>query len=238
MGIIINNDYSDHFVKARTRMVDMQLKSRDITDSHVLKVMSLLPRHLFVDEALAEQAYSDAPLAIGEGQTISQPYIVAKMTQELHLTGQERVLEIGTGCGYQTAVLALLTRQVCTIERIKNLALKARRHLINLNLKNIVLRIGDGSKGWIEKAPYDAIIIAAGSPEIPKPLLNQLTDGGRMILPVGSEENQILVKIVRDGDRFKTYNLGDCRFVKLVGRHGWHRVKRAGDQFQKKSRVE
>lgn len=220
---------SHDFAKVRKRMVAEQLAGRDIIDERVLKVMGEIPRQIFVDEALSDQAYQDHPLAIGLGQTISQPYIVASMTQALNLKGTEKVLEIGTGCGYQTAVLANLVAQVYTIERIKDLALKARRHLKELNLRNIVMRAADGTQGWPEAAPFDAILVAAGSPAVPAPLVAQLAEGGRLVVPVGSEDSQNLIRIIKKDGRAFSEDLGPCRFVKLVGRHAWKKQRQAGD---------
>lgn len=227
----------DSFSIVRRRMVEEQLVRRKITDQKVLKIMGEIPRHLFVEEALQDQAYGDYPVGIGEGQTISQPYIVALMTQILKLTGSEKVLEIGTGCGYQTSILASLSGQVYTIERVKLLALKARRLLKFLGFRNIVLRIGDGSQGWKEGAPFDKILIAAASPEIPEPLVDQLAEGGSLILPVGSEDFQQLTLVTKKEGKILTENFGDCRFVKLVGRFGWGNQKMAGDKFVKRSLV-
>lgn len=229
--------HSDKFNLARRRMIDRQLVARGITDPKVLKVMGDIPRHLFVEEALAEQSYGDYPVGIGEGQTISQPYIVAMMTQSLQLKGNEKILEIGTGCGYQTSVLASLAGQIYTIERIKNLAFKARRVLKELGYKNVVMRVGDGTQGWPEAKPFDGILIAAASPVIPKPLFNQLSEGGRMLVPIGDEENQDLIRITRIDGKPKVENLGPCRFVKLVGKFGFDKRKLVGDGFQKRSRI-
>lgn len=225
------------FSVARRRMVERQLLVRGIKDERVLATMLKVPRHQFVADALSEQAYGDYPLGIGEGQTISQPYIVALMTEALQLRGGEKILEIGTGCGYQTAILAEIVGQVYTIERIKNLGFMARRTLKNLGYKNIVMRIGDGSRGWPEAQPFDGILIAAGSPTIPAPLLEQLADGGRLVIPVGNEDAQDLIRMTRMQNNFKKENLGACRFVKLVGRHGWQRQTKAGDKFVKRSLV-
>ncbi|MDO8519314.1 MAG: protein-L-isoaspartate(D-aspartate) O-methyltransferase [Deltaproteobacteria bacterium] len=225
------------YVVARRRMVEEQIRRRGISDPRVLAAMLKVPRHRFVDPGLEDQAYGDNPLGIGEGQTISQPYIVALMTEALGLTGREKILEIGTGCGYQTAILSELAAQVYTIERIKNLGLSARRNLKNLGCRNIVIRVGDGSMGWPEAAPFDGILIAAGSPEIPKPLTAQLAVGGKMVVPVGTEENQHLMRITRREDNFSMEDLGECRFVKLVGEYGWRRKKEAGDKFLKRSVV-
>ena len=212
---------SDPYSVARRRMIDMQLVARGIRSEKVLQVMRQLPRHYFVDPGMAAQAYGDYPVAIGAGQTISQPYIVALMTEALELKGDEKVLEIGTGCGYQTAVLASLAKQIYTIERIKTLGLGARRVLKQLHFRNIVMRVGDGTNGWQEAQPFDAILAAAGSPEIPAPLVAQLGENGKLVIPVGTNEAQSLLRIRKHNGQVITENLGPCRFVKLVGRHGW-----------------
>lgn len=228
----------DHFHIARKRMIHEQLIRRGIADLRVLEAMGNSPRHLFVDQALAEQAYGDHPVSIGEGQTISQPYIVALMTEALRLNGSEKILEIGTGCGYQTSILATLGSQVFTIERIKLLALKARRILKNLSFTNIVMRVGDGTRGWEEEAPFDRILIAAGSPKIPQPLVTQLVLGGAMVVPVGKEGEQSLLRITKREDGTSPIeDLGACRFVKLVGKFGWHRQRSPGEHFRRRSRV-
>ncbi len=213
-------DYPD-FPIARRQMVETQIAARGITDRQLLEVMASIPRHLFVDEALWPRAYDDNPLPIGEGQTISQPYMVAIMTQALGLTGKEKVLEIGTGSGYQTAILAKLAEWVYTIERIPSLMRRAQRVLEMLGIYNVSYRVGDGTKGWPEHAPYDGIIVTAGSPRVPQPLLEQLAEGGRLVIPVGDSHIQQLKRITRRGDEFITEDLGGCRFVKLVGEHGW-----------------
>lgn len=206
---------------ARERMVKNQLIPRGITDDRVLKAMSKVHRHLFVDEALAGEAYNDHPLPIGHKQTISQPYIVALMTQALELTGQEKTLEIGTGSGYQTAILAELSRMVYTIERIRPLMIKSKELLERLNYTNIRFKAFDGTLGWKEYAPYDAIMVTAGAPKLPQPLLEQLADGGRMIIPIGNKYSQDLIKVTRIKNSYKQENLGGCRFVDLIGVHGW-----------------
>ena len=205
-------------------MVEAQSKARGISDVRVLKAMETVPRHLFVDEGLIEQAYYDSPLPIGEHQTISQPYIVALMTQALALTGRERVLEIGTGSGYQTAVLACLADRVFSVERIASLATNARRILDSLNLYNVAIRVGDGSYGWKEEAPFDAIITTAAVPEIPRYLLSQLAVGGRMVVPSGDRDVQTLYKLTRSEENPEEIireDLGGCRFVSLIGESGW-----------------
>jgi protein-L-isoaspartate(D-aspartate) O-methyltransferase len=205
-------------------MVETQIRARSVSDPRVLKVMETMPRHLFVDEGLMDQAYSDNPLPIGEKQTISQPYIVALMTEALELKGRERVLEIGTGSGYQTAILAQLAERVFSIERVAALAARARKILDKLNCYNVAIRIGDGSYGWKEEAPFDAIITTAAAPRIPQYLLDQLAPGGRLVVPVGSRDVQTLYKLTRSiekPDEIKKEDLGGCRFVSLIGESGW-----------------
>ncbi len=211
----------DTFRIARQRMVEGQIAARGIRDRRVLEAMAKVPRHLFLDEALWDQAYGDHPLPIGHGQTISQPYIVALMSQELGLKGDERVLEIGTGCGYQAAILAELARTVFSVERIPALLSRARRTLDRLGYTNVFLKLDDGTWGWREEAPFDAIIVTAGAPAVPGPLVEQLADPGVMVIPVGDEFSQSLVKITkRDGEVVEEHR-GGVRFVKLIGDHGW-----------------
>ncbi|MGD8847591.1 MAG: protein-L-isoaspartate(D-aspartate) O-methyltransferase [Desulfobacteraceae bacterium] len=207
--------------RLRQEMVEKQIKARGITDARVLAALETVPRHLFVSEALMDQAYSDFPLPIGEQQTISQPYIVAEMTQSLQLSPDDRVLEIGTGSGYQAAILSKIVYRVYSIERIHSLYIRTRKLFDKLGYHNIVTRYSDGTTGWKDESPYDAIIVTAGSPEIPAVLVNQLTIGGRMVIPVGSQHSQDLIKIVRDESGIHQTNMGGCRFVKLVGEHGW-----------------
>ncbi len=202
-------------------MVDEQIASRGIRDIRVLNAMSKIPRHLFVEEALHGQAYNDYPLPIGEKQTISQPYMVALMTEALEIKGDERVLEIGTGSGYQAAILAELAEWVYSVERIRSLANKARKLLEELNCYNVEIRVSDGTNGWKEKAPYQAITVTAGTPEIPQPLLDQLAPGGRLVVPVGNAFSQTLVRVLRTKRGFKQEDMGGCHFVKLIGKHGW-----------------
>ncbi|PYM29519.1 MAG: protein-L-isoaspartate O-methyltransferase [Candidatus Rokuibacteriota bacterium] len=202
-------------------MVDEQLKRRGITDARVLDAMRRIPRHRFVEEGLAHNAYEDHPLPIGEGQTISQPYIVALMTSLLGLTGQEKVLEVGTGSGYQTAVLGALARRVCSIERLPRLAERARATLEALGVANVWIRVGNGALGWPDEAPFDRILVAAGGPSVPPPLVEQLVEGGRLVLPVGSAEDQVLTVVERAGGETRTRQCGECKFVKLVGKYAW-----------------
>ncbi len=206
---------------ARQKMVKTQLISRGINDPGVLEAMGKVPRECFIDEALDLEAYNDHPLPIGQKQTISQPYIVALMTEALKLTEEKKTLEIGTGSGYQTAILAELSRKVYTVERIRALMVKARQTLQDLEYSNILFKAFDGTLGWQEYEPYDAIIVTAGSPRIPQPLLDQLADGGRLIIPVGNKYGQDLIKVTNEKGSFIKENLGGCRFVDLVGAHGW-----------------
>jgi len=214
----------DRYAKQRKKMVDSQIRSRGVRDERVLRAMEKIPRHLFIDEGLIDQAYNDNPLPIGEKQTISQPYIVALMTEALELKGREKVLELGTGSGYQAAILAELADRVFTIERIASLAQKARKLLESLNYYNVVIRVGDGTYGWREESPFDAIAVSAGSPSIPRMLVEQLVIGGRLVIPVGSRYSQSLIKLTRlseNPDDVKREDLGGCRFVNLIGEHGW-----------------
>lgn len=212
---------SNTYDMARTRMVREQLMPRGITDQRVLDAMASVPRHFFVEDALHGQAYGDFPLPIGEGQTISQPYIVALMTQALMLTGSERVLEIGTGCGYQTAILSLLADRVYTVERIKSLQSRARNLLDQLHCLNVISKRDDGTLGWPQYGPYDAIMVTAAGPKIPQPLLDQLADPGRMVIPVGDRMSQELVVVTKEKGQISERCLEPVRFVSLIGNHGW-----------------
>jgi len=204
--------------------VETQIRDRGIKDERVIGAMEKIPRHLFVDEGLLNQAYDDTPLPIGERQTISQPYIVALMTEALQLTGREKVLEIGTGSGYQAAVLAELADRVLSIERIASLATRARSIVESLNYFNVLIWVGDGTYGWKDEAPFDAIIVTAGAPAVPDILTNQLAPGGRLIIPVGDRYSQTMMKLTRrseDPEDIEAEKLGGCRFVNLIGEHGW-----------------
>jgi protein-L-isoaspartate(D-aspartate) O-methyltransferase len=212
---------SDDFAAARQRMVDEQLRSRDITDVRVLAAMLAVPRHLFVPPDMRSFAYSDGPLPIGQGQTISQPYIVALMTQLLELEGYETVLEVGTGSGYQAAVLSHLAQHVHTIERSAELSELAREVLDRLGIENVSVRRGDGSGGLPEFAPYHGVIVTAAAPRVPPPLLDQLEDDGRLVVPVGSRDGQVLECWSRDGEDFHVERIAPVAFVPLIGDHGW-----------------
>ncbi len=214
---------NDEYALARRRMVEAQIRDRGVSDPNVLEAMLKVPRHLFVEEALRSQAYGDYPLQIGEHQTISQPYIVAVMTEALGLTKSDRVLEIGTGSGYQAAVLAELAEKVYSIERIRSLMIKARQTLDRLGYPNILIKLGDGTMGWPEEGPFDAIIVTAGAPDIPEPLIEQLAPGGRLVIPVGDRGTQMLKKITKTEDGPLTQTMIPCRFVRLIGQHGWVR---------------
>jgi protein-L-isoaspartate(D-aspartate) O-methyltransferase len=212
---------SSDFAWARGRMVREQIIARGISDQRVIEAMRKIPRHLFVDSGLVNRAYDDCTLPIGEKQTLSQPYMVARMTEALQLFGEEKALEIGTGSGYQTALLAELCFNVFSVEKIRPLSRQARALLDRLAYHKIALHVGDGTIGWSDHAPYDAIIVTAGTPNLPKPLLEQLAVGGRMVIPVGDAQNQALLRITRDGTGFHQKEFGDCRFVKLLGKYGW-----------------
>lgn len=209
------------FAAQRAEMVEKQIRRRGVRDPRVLAAMATVPREEFVPDEFRQKAYDDAPLPIGDGQTISQPYIVAAMTAALRFTGEERVLEIGTGCGYQAAVLARLAKEVFTIERRSVLAAAAGERLVRLDYANIHVHCGDGTLGLPEFGSFDAIVVAAAAPEIPQPFYSQLAEGGRMIAPLGDFENQELHLLERRGDVFHTVVLEACRFVPLVGYHGW-----------------
>jgi protein-L-isoaspartate(D-aspartate) O-methyltransferase len=209
------------FVRERERMVEEQLVARGVTDPRVLEAMRRVPRHVFVEEALAEQAYGDHPLPIGEGQTISQPFIVGKMTELLGLTGKEKVLEIGTGSGYQAAVLGELAARVCTVERVPKLAQRAREILEMLGYANVWVRVANGTLGWPDEAPFDRILVAAGGPSVPPPLFAQLAEGGRLVMPVGDALTQVLHVVDKHEGEMQTTRDAGCVFVKLVGKYAW-----------------
>jgi len=214
---------SDHYQMLRDMMVDQQLEARGISDSRVLEAMRRVPRHLFVPPARRDRAYEDTPLPLGEGQTISQPYIVAWMTELLQIRGDGTVLEVGTGSGYQAAILGVIAKKVYTIERIPSLAESARKLLSELGLTNVEVLVGDGSKGLEEHAPYRAILVAAGSPSIPETLVEQLDEGGRLVIPVGPPSMQMLTVVEKKDGVAVPEEVGSCVFVPLVGMYGWER---------------
>ena len=211
----------DQFATSRNRMVQEQLINRDIVDPKTIEAMSEVPRHVFVDDAMQGRAYGDHPLPIGAGQTISQPYIVATMTQALGLSGTEKILEIGTGSGYQAAVLSRICTQVYTVERVNSLLARARKVFDKLRYYNIRSKLDDGTMGWPENGPYDAIIVTAGGPEIPQPLVDQLSENGRLIIPVGDQDVQELQLVQKKEGQVEMSCLASVRFVDLVGEHGW-----------------
>jgi len=211
----------DKFASAREAMIQEQLKSRNISDGKVLEVMAQIPREKFIPSESANQAYFDYPVPIGSGQTISQPYMVALMTEELRLDTHCSVLEIGTGSGYQTAILAKLAKEVCTIERIEELSLNAQRILAELEIKNVKFHIGDGSCGWCEDKKFDRIVITAGAADMPAPLFEQLKTGGLAVAPLGGDYVQQLVVMEKTPKGVKRKSVCGCRFVKLIGKFGY-----------------
>jgi protein-L-isoaspartate(D-aspartate) O-methyltransferase len=212
---------TQRFARERERMVEEQVAARGITDPRVLAALRRVPRHAFVDPALQEKSYGDHPLPIGEGQTISQPFIVGKMTELLALTGREKVLEIGTGCGYQAAVLAELAARVCTIERLPKLAARARETLEQLGYTNVWVRTANGTLGWPDEAPFDRVLVAAGGPSVPPPLFEQLAEGGRLVMPVGDATSQVLQVVEKVNGQMRVTQNSGCVFVKLVGKYAW-----------------
>jgi protein-L-isoaspartate(D-aspartate) O-methyltransferase len=211
----------DLLAEARVRMVAGQIARRGVRDPRVLDAMRAVPRHEFILPGMMSHAYADRALAIEHGQTISQPYMVARMTEELALPEGARVLEVGTGSGYQAAVLALIAREVISIERHAALASQARERLTRLEYPNVRILVGDGTRGWPDLAPYDGIVVTAGAPSIPEALRQQLTDGGRLVIPVGNEFMQQLAVVTRHGDDFQVRLTEGCAFVPLIGEHGW-----------------
>lgn len=213
---------TDEMSLQRLRMVERLREHYKISDERVLEAMLSIPRHLFVPEGIKSQAYNDNALPIAAGQTISQPFIVARMTELLELKGAEKVLEIGSGSGYQTAVLASLARKVFAIERLDALEREAEERLISLGYRNIVMKSADGTSGWDTYKPYDAILVAAGGPEVPEPLVEQLKVGGKLVIPIGEDQKaQVLVRVTRTEARTKVENFGPCAFVPLIGEFGW-----------------
>jgi len=211
----------DHLAEARARMVDEQIARRGVRDQRVLDAMRAVPRHEFILPATASQAYADRALAIEHGQTISQPYMVARMTEALSLPQHARVLEIGTGSGYQAAILGVIAAEVISVERHEPLASQARDRLVRLGYLNVRVIVGDGTRGWPEAAPYDGIVVTAGAPAVPEGLRHQLSDGGRLVIPVGNEFIQQLTVVTRRADEFVVQVTEGCSFVPLIGEHGW-----------------
>ncbi|CAN5736509.1 protein-L-isoaspartate(D-aspartate) O-methyltransferase [soil metagenome] len=217
-----NLKLNDEYEIPRERMVTLLREHYRIADENVLRVMGEVPRHFFVPEALKSQAYKDNALPIAANQTISQPFIVARMTELLELAPDAKVLEIGAGSGYQTAILARLANKVFAIERVPQLAAEAQNRLQSLQIQNVTLRCADGTNGWETYAPFDGILVAAGSPTIPEPLVNQLKIGGRLVIPIGQDQkSQNLIRVIRTPQGFQTENFGACAFVPLIGEHGW-----------------
>lgn len=215
-------DLIDEMTLQRRSMVKRLRDHYGIADELVLEIMGTLPRHLFVPQAIKFQAYKDNALPIAGGQTISQPFIVARMSELLELIGRERVLEIGAGSGYQTAVLASLARKVFAIERLPNLADEANRRLLSLGIRNVTLKTDDGTTGWDAYKPFDAILVAAGGPVVPEPLIEQLKIGGKLVIPVGVDrQKQNLVRVTRTEIGHRREDFGPCAFVPLIGEHGW-----------------
>ena len=218
-----NGSGSTQFADERRLMVKTQIRKRGVTDERVLRAMATVPRHEFVSAFWINHAYADEPLPIGHGQTISQPYIVAAMVASLSLTGSENVLEIGTGCGYQAAVVSLLAKEVHSVEILPELAQSSAERLQRLNYTSVRVHCGDGTIGWPESSPYDAILISAAAPAVPEPLLRQLSEGGRLVAPVGDEDEQEIQLVTNRGGKFFVKQGGPCRFVPLMGRHGWRK---------------
>lgn len=212
----------DEYEIPRQRMISKLRDHYKISDERVLEAMTTIPRHIFVPEAIKPQAYKDNALPIAAGQTISQPFIVARMTELLKIAPDAKILEIGAGSGYQTAILAVLSRKVFAIERIPQLARQAEEKISMLGFQNVVLKCDDGTNGWAEFAPFDGILVAAGSPHIPEPLVNQLKTGGRLVIPIGKDQkSQHLIRVTRTDRNFNTEDFGACAFVPLIGKHGW-----------------
>jgi protein-L-isoaspartate(D-aspartate) O-methyltransferase len=217
----------DRFVGQRRGLIE-RLQEKGIRDLEILRAFDLVPRHEFVPHAIAHRAYEDAPVPIGYGQTASQPSLQALYMQLLRLHSTDKVLEIGTGSGFQTAVLAQLVDRVYSVERLRELSFRAREVLDRLRISNVALMVGDGTIGWSRYAPYDAILVTAGGPEIPEPLMEQLAVGGRMLIPVGGRESQRLVLVTRAEEGFHYEEVVDCTFVPLLGRFGWDEAPAEG----------
>ena len=220
MKLTIRHTVQD-FAELRRTMVEQQIRSRGVHDERVLQAMLAVERHEFVPQGFIDEAYADKPLPIGEGQTISQPYMVAVMSEALELAGTERVLEVGTGCGYQAAVLSLLAREVYSVELNVTLSLDAQKRLERLGYTNVHVHTGDGTLGLPELAPFQGIVVTAAAPRVPEPLAEQLAEGERLVIPVGSESEQELLVVRREGEKTTSRVINHCRFVPLVGRYGW-----------------
>lgn len=216
-------NHAQDYAPQRASMVERLRDRYGIRDERVLAAMAKVPRHLFVPEVLRAHAYGDHALPIAGSQTISQPYIVARQTELLEVTNKDRVLEIGSGSGYQTAILAQVVATVFAIERLAELARGAQRLLSSLGIGNAIVKCFDGTRGWSEFAPYRGILVAAGSPEVPQPLINQLSIGGHLIIPIGTEKDQHLTRVTRTDSGTEINDYGPCQFVKLIGQHGWER---------------
>ena len=212
---------SPDYARAREKMVKEQIVGRGIHDHRVIEAMLRVPRHLFLPEGLLGQAYGDTALPIGDGQTITQPYMVAFLSEALALRGDEKILEVGTGSGYQAAVLARLAERVFSVERIPSLLEKARKNLDRIHCHNVVTKLSDGSYGWKEEAPFDAILITAGAPSLPKPLVDQLRTGGTLVIPIGDRNCQRLIRLRKGSHGVSEEDLMECNFVSLVGEYGW-----------------
>jgi protein-L-isoaspartate(D-aspartate) O-methyltransferase len=214
------------YTRAREKMVKEQIIGRGIQDRRVIEAMLEVPRHLFLPEGLIGRAYGDTALPIGDGQTITQPFMVAFLAEALALRGTEKVLEVGTGSGYQAAVLSFLADRVYSVERIRSLLERARKALDQVHCHNIVTKLSDGSYGWKDEAPFDAILVTAGAPSLPQPLVDQLKVGGTMVIPLGDRKGQKLTRIRRSSHGFSREDLKECNFVSLVGEHGWTQKER------------
>jgi protein-L-isoaspartate(D-aspartate) O-methyltransferase len=226
MGTESSRQRTDGYELLRSRMVSKLHDHYKISDHRVLDAMNRVPRHIFVPPALQAQAYKDNALPISSGQTISQPFIVARMTELLELTGKEKVLEIGAGSGYQTAVLSLLARKVFAIERLPNLAREAEAKIRYLGIRNVSIKCSDGTEGWPVYAPYDKVLVAAGSPKVPEPLVEQVKVGGHLVIPIGEDQKtQHLIRVTRGETGFSTEDFGPCAFVPLIGEHGWSQAR-------------
>jgi protein-L-isoaspartate(D-aspartate) O-methyltransferase len=223
---VVGKPVEGEFRGARERLVET-LRDKGIKDLSVLRAIEMTPRHNFVPTGIRHRAYEDAPLPIGNGQTISQPWVHARYLELLQLTGKEKVLEIGTGSGYQTVLLSHLVARVFSIERIAALMQQARENIQRAGATNVNLLVGDGTIGWREYAPYDAILVGAGAPSVPQPLVDQLADGGRLLVPVGTRDEQKLLLVEKKGERTTTQELAPMRFVPLLGSHGWSTEEKA-----------